>query len=112
MNERLEPSEATTSLFLLWLGSAVCAASISFLAGSANVLRVATRYLTNGELGGGKGFAIGMPLLFAVAAIGIIITVVGLVWSLRRDGRPLVSAPHLIAFFSISLPTAAVFALR
>ena len=95
MNERLKAVEVTDSVFELWVGSAACAASVSFVAGSANVLRVAARDLTNGELEGGKGFAIGMPLACAVgvAAIGFVVTIVGLVHSLRRDGRHILSAP-------------------
>jgi hypothetical protein len=75
---------------------------------------VATRYLTNGELEGGKGFAIAMPLFcaFGVAVIGFIITIVGFVRSLCCDRRRFLSAPHWIALFSIALPIAAAFAFR
>lgn len=114
MNETHKPAEDTNSLLLLWLGSASCAAALSFMAGIANVLRVVTRYLNNGELEGGKGFVIGMPLLFStgVAVSGFAIAIPGLVHSLRRDRRPLFSAPHCIAFVSIVLPTSVFFVLR
>jgi|APTNR8051073442_1049403.scaffolds.fasta_scaffold04293_9 hypothetical protein len=114
MHESHKPGENTISLVLLWFGSTGCAASVAFTAGSVNVLRVATMYLTAGQLEGGKGFAIGLPMLLAdgCAIVGFVITIVALFLSVFHDKRPICSARHWIASVILALSAALMFSLR
>ena len=114
MSESVKSAAITNSLLLLWLGSVGCGTALSFVAGGVNVLRVVAKHLNDGEIEGGKAFAIGVPLLFAtvIGFAGLLVAMIGLVCSLRRDRRHLFSAPHWIAFFSIALPAALAFMLR
>ena len=102
------------SIALLWIGSVLTSAPISFMAGSAHVLNTVKRYLTDGELEGGKGFALGILILFAmvIALFGFVCLSIGFALSLRRDHRPLFSLPHFCALASLAVPVAMIILIR
>jgi hypothetical protein len=90
----------------LWVGSSIFAAFASYVLGSSYVLRIVSRYLTNGELEGGKVFALNMPVLFsaALATGGAITALISFFISWRRDRQPLLSWPHAVALLFVAPP--------
>lgn len=84
------------------------------MAGSAHVLNAVMRYLTDGELEGGKSFALGIPILFSmfIAIVGFVCLSIGFAISLRRDHRPLFSLPHFCALACLAVPVAMIILIR
>ena len=96
----------TKSIVCLWSG---CSAFSCFTAYAIAYDRASHRIITmeSLDLGGGQAFAIGFPPMLseAMAAVGILIAVAGLLTSCRLNKQPLFSWPHRVALFFL-LPLA------